>query len=227
MRFPIGVAYALAFATLLPAANIITISDSDPDTPGQANITGGSSSLNGQAFAVSWTQSQDFSNVTIRAAIAFGTAGAPGNSLIQVFLNQTAGLPTTNATQILTNVLSVPDNPANTPAPLMTLFAGHPLAAGTYFLSVFYLAGGTPSWDFENPFSQSSDVGATLNGSGFYRSSGALNASYLPNSTFTLQSFGPGFFEVTGDSDSSVPEPSTFALLGLGIAAITLRRRSS
>ena len=215
----------LAFAGFLPAANIITISDSDPDGPGQATVSGGVSSPNGTALAVSWTQNQDFTNVRIRAAIAFGSAGSLGNSLVEVFLNQVSSLPTTNATQILSNVVAVPDNPANTPAPLLTLFVGHPLAAGTYFLSVFYLSGGTPSWDFENPFTQTSDVGATLNGAGFYRSTGTL-ASYLPGSTFSLQTFGPGFFEVTGDPvGSAVPEPSTFALMGAGVAAVAIRRR--
>jgi len=213
-------ALALAFASTLAATNIVTVSNAGADAPGTATIAS-----NGP-LAVSWTTpAQGFTNVTIQAAIGFHT-DAGGSSSIAAFLTTSLGPGTTQAAdEVAATGTIVAQNvtPANgVAAPLFTFFTGLTLdPSTTYYLSLFPVSGGTSSWDF-NPFTTSTDVGTTLNP--VFLRAPAVDGVYAPASEFTNQTFGLGYFSVTGDA-SAIPEPATVALVAAGLLGITLRRR--
>ncbi len=203
------------FAGVLNAASIVSVLDSDPDLPGNANI------VSNTAFAMTWTQTGSFSNVVIQAAIGANLPVNSPNPQIVAFLTTAVGGPTTVANEIASASVAVPLS--GDPHPMLTLLSIPTLGAGTYYLSVFHSSGGSPDWNFEPSASVTSDVGSTANAN-FLRATSPF-AGYLPASDFTAQTFGGGFFTVTGDPSSTIPEPSTFALLGIGVLALALRRR--
>jgi len=215
MRLLAHAALSLLLAQSLPAVTIISVTDSDPDLPGNGNI------VSNTALAMSWQQSQGFNNVTVSAAIGANLPIGSGEPVITAFLTTQVGAGTTLAThQVATASVNVPLS--GDPHPLLTIFSGLTLGPGTYFLSVFHSSGGSPDWNFEPSATVTSDVGATA--AGLYRALSPFDGVYLPASTFSLLTSGSGFFTVTGDVDNAVPEPSTFALIGIGIAAVAFRR---
>jgi hypothetical protein len=210
-------AYKLLFfgACMIQSANaatIVSVSDSDPDNPGTANIAS-----NGP-LAISWSQSEGYDNVSIAAPLGFATFGG-GSSVVDFFLTRSLGAGTTQgADQVAAATLTVPNVAPNTRQPLFTIFSGLTLGPGTYFLSAFPDSGGTAAWDFENPASVSTDPSATAP-LGFYRAP-SIVGTYAPASAFTLQLFGPGFLEVTGD----LPEPSTASLAAAAVLTLAARK---
>lgn len=193
------------------AATIVSVSDSDPDDPGTANVAS-----NGP-LAISWSQSEDFHDVTIAAAIGFGTS-IGGSSVVAFFLTRDLGAGTTEADEVASATLAVPNIEPNTRQPLFPIFTGLSLAPGSYFLSAFPVSGGTAAWDFEDPSNVTTDPSATAP-EGFYRAP-SVNGAYAPASAFTLQSFGPGFLEVTGE----LPEPSAISSAAAAVLALAARK---
>lgn len=192
------------------AANIITVA-SNGSGPGNGNI------VSNTAFAMSWTQSGTFTNVQIQAAIG---ANLPQGSLlpeVDAYLTTSLGAGASGGSQATVSVPLSGD-----PHPLLTLFSGLTLGPGTYYLSVFHRSGGSPDWNFQPSPTVTTDVGSTA--TGLYRATSPF-AGFAPASDFTLQTFGAGFFSVTGDPDTNVPEPVSMVLVGAGLGAIVLRRR--
>jgi uncharacterized repeat protein (TIGR01451 family) len=200
MRPLLLAAAGLSFANVLSAATIVSVHDADTSTgPGTLIIA------SNRALAMSWTQGQAATNVTIRAAIGFAQfSQSTPLPIIRVFLTTQLGPGTTVGThQVATADVTVPITVPNVAVPLITLFSGLSLNPGTYFLSTFNSAlggTGTASWDFGNT-AVSSDIGATA--AGVYAANSPFDGTYLPASTFPLTTFGLAYFEVTGD----VPSP--------------------
>jgi hypothetical protein len=213
-------ALALSLAGGLPAANIITVANSGVAAPGSVTIAS-----NGPLAVTFTTPAQAFTNVSVSAAVAFHT-DLGGASNIAAFLTTSLGAGTTaGAHQIAaTGTFLAPNIAANgVAAPLHTLFTGLSLNANTtYYLSIFHVSGGTSSWDF-SPFTVTTDVGTTTNS--LFSRAPSTDGTYAPASAFTVQSFGEGFFSVIGDPANGVPEPSTWAMMALGLLGVALRSR--
>jgi len=96
------------------------------------------------------------------------------------------------------------------------------LAAGNYWLSVA-LAGGNGG-AYASTTSGANGVGGPLNDGNSFFNSAAYSANYAPTGT-QLASGVDGDFSFGLRGSDPVPEPATFAVLGLGAVALLRRRR--
>jgi hypothetical protein len=134
------------------------------------------------------------------------------------YLTSVIGPSETASDQIATSTVSVGAGPE-----LDTFFSGFSLAAGTYYL---VLANGDNVNDYywlspngAGGTTITTDSGVTFEGDYFAASVGSVNGANPPASVFGA-SFGDNGlnFQVTGDSGSVVPEPSSISLLLIGMA---------
>ena len=163
---------------------------------------------------VSWTETGSYSNVGIFANIFSGGASASGTA----YLMNMIGSGASAANEVVAPVsFSVTGNPGTNV--MTTIFSGLTLAAGTYYLILDPNVGSVVAWNLAGTPLVVEDTGVT---GGLSEAATAPNA-FPPASTF--QGNGNNFiYEVTGTpgTGSTVPEPSTWAMLLMGVAALTL-----
>jgi hypothetical protein len=165
-------------------------------------------------YAVSWSQSSSYSNVTVSANLfnvggggtvdyTLATAIGPGSSFSQ--------------DGIVHGAVGTPANPTD-----VTLFTLGNLAAGTYYL---VLDSATPNsaWQYNFPFQSNytSAPGVTFLGDQ-QAQFGSINSAYTAGSAFSPINY-PVEFSVTG-TPSAVPEPNLFGGIALIGMAMAMRR---
>lgn len=198
--------HSLLFAATLPGATIIQV-DGPPPTR-QAGFAVGVN--NSQTIATSWTQTGNYTNVAISAVLGFGT----GNSTVTAYLTTALGTGTALAQEIAHTVSFVPTT-NNTTGTLTPLFVLPTLGPGTYYLT---LSGSAfTGWLLADHAlgTVTTDSGATRNADYGAGSPGP----YPPGTAFFLPGDFGGKLEysVTGDPLTTVPEPGTNLLVGVGL----------
>lgn len=177
--------------------------------------------------AVSWTQTDTFTNVTISANIWQVNGYTPGTT--HAYLVSAIGNGTTFGTTGVAQatITSLPINPS-----LLPVLTVSTLGPGTYYLVIDSDAVNS-SWTYgyQAPSTVTTAAGVTFGGNFGARGS-SVNTSYSPGSSFFQFSSGivPFSFSVTTDTPSTdstnTPEPATFALTALALLAATCVRRS-
>lgn len=159
----------------------------------------------GEAAAISFTLSQDATNVSIDIeALCIGCTGG-------YWLNTNAIGPTSSFADTLFGVAF--DNTTR----VAPLFSGLSLAAGDYFV-VLSIDTGFALWTGSTSPTVTEHPNGTRQLDFFASSAGA----WAPMSDFSVE-FGKGLdFNVSG---TFVPEPGSGLLLGMGIIALALRSR--
>lgn len=190
----------LALVTLLLPI-FIQISRGDTVVSSAGNFDGWIVLYSGEAFAVSWTQSTELTNVSISAELSgLGSATETGRA----FLTTALGLGTTMADQVAFQAFTFPSTESS-----ITLFSGLDLPAGTYYLSV---VGDSPSYgsgwiSSTAPTIQTGPGDAFANNYGFR----SPTTPFLPSSDVWVDSPHSPNYAVTGTS--AVPEPAASGLL--------------
>jgi hypothetical protein len=164
---------------------------------------------------VSWTETGSYSNVSIFANIFSGGSSASGTA----YLMNMIGSGASAANEVVApGSFSVTGNPGTNV--MTTIFSDLSLAAGTYYLVLEANAGSVVAWNLAGVPLVVEDTGVT---------GGQSDAAVSPNAfapASTFQGNGNNFiYEVTGTlgTGSTVPEPSTWALLLMGAAGIAMR----
>jgi len=164
---------------------------------------------------VSWTETGSYSNVSISANIFAGGASASGTAYLMDLIGPSA----TAANEVVApGSFSVTGNPGTNV--MTTIFSDLSLAAGTYYLVLQPNVGSVIAWNLAGVPVVVEDAGVT----GGQSDAAVSPAAFAPASTF--QGNGNNFiYEVTGTAGtaSTVPEPSTWAMLVMGAAAIAIR----
>jgi len=172
-------------------------------TTADVSTTGGG----GGGLVESWTQTGTYSGVTITAALTNIQANTTAYLMNQI------GPGTNVANQLFANSVTG-----------TTLFTGLTLGPGTYFLVV--ASPNNVSATFGTPPLVTTDAGVTLNAP----AASPLNslALYAPATNFTTFTTTGNhmLFSVVGNAgSSSVPEPSTFGILGAGLSGLLFAAR--
>jgi hypothetical protein len=184
---------------LLPAATIMSDGTPEPGTP------------TGQSVAAGFNLTSTWTNVQIELQVATQIGGA--GSSITAFLTSQLGTGTNASHNVQAPVVIVVP-PGNS---TQILFSGLTLGPGNYFFSL-------------NP--ADGQTGAIVGGTGVVTTAPTVNSLGV----YTLPTAPSGLaspttlglhFTVTGDEEiPGVPEPSTFALLSLGVAGmVTVYRK--
>src|SRR5581483_11823681 len=171
-------------------------------------------------YAVEWSQNTTYNNVDVSANLF--TSGSPGT--VDYTLVTATGPGTTFAADGITRgTVTTPTNPTN-----VNLFQLSSLGPGTYYLVLDSPVANT-GWQYNLPIQGSYTTAPGVAFLGDQWSSGtSIDSAYTAASNFSGTSL-PVEFEVTGTA--ATPEPTTFALTGIGLAAglislrSTLRRR--
>jgi MYXO-CTERM domain-containing protein len=205
-----------AFLVLTVACGVGVFASPLVGVDGEA--TGGLAINSGQALAVAWTQTQDYSIVTVRANISEELFDYSG---FMAYLDTSIGPGTT----IHNEVASVYFGVGTFGTGWLTLFEDLTLPASFYYLTLAPVSGDTQAtWNTTDNPTLTETPGALL-GDGLGRQwwASEVDPSYAPASAFALSdpaTDGHLLFDV------SVPEPAT-AMLGLAgaLALVLLRRR--
>ena len=209
-------AFALIQA-IAPFASADTIVDVSPNN---ATLSSGSYRIGGpntQVEYMSWTQSGAYTGVSITALVGSIFPDPAFDAYLSTSIGSSAGAALYTATGV-----DAPgtDSAANfTP---VTLFSNLSLGAGTYYLTLFSTdasASDNIRWATGTTVNVGTDVtGGFANAGG----EGTPDTTNPWKSTFVSSSATLGF-TVTGTAAAAVPEPSTFALLGLGGIGLMIR----
>lgn len=199
---------SITAATGAQAATIVSVS------------TGSTTVALGAAVAsTGWTQTSSYNNVTVSAVLS-NLSGIGAGLAMHAFLTDSVGPGTTVANQIASTAFNLaPGNNQN-----VSLFTGLTLAADSYFL-VIQLDGGNSAqggWAAAVP-TVITDAGVSRSADQFSSSA----AGYAPASTFSLINQSQQLLYSVQSVDSSVPEPSTAALVLAGLGFAIARRRRS
>jgi hypothetical protein len=165
-------------------------------------------------YAVEWTDTSDYTNVNVTANLF--TPGSPGTVNYELV---TAIGPRTSfaADGIVEGTVTTPANPTD-----VALFQLNLLKAGTYYLVLDSPVANT-SWQYNFPFQSNYTMAPGVTFLGDQYSFGtSINTAYTPGSTFQGISY-PVEFSVTGTV--ATPEPATFAIAGLVLASLFIRKR--
>jgi hypothetical protein len=177
-----------------------------------ASVTGPLSGGDGnRVFAVSWTQTDPFTDVTIVANL-FGVpaAGVTATAWLTTDIGPTATVADQIATASITSD---------------TIFSGLTLSPETYFLVLLINSGGNVAgWDETSSPTLTAAPGVTI-GASYFGAFGDF-PSFGPSESMNQVAGTPLLFSVSGTP--SVPEPSSFLLFAsaLGIFAICAVRRT-
>jgi hypothetical protein len=204
----------------LAAISSVTAASMFGDVVISESLGGLSGSQEGGLFAVSWTQTGTFSNVSIAADIESDT---PNSASGDVYLANKLGSGATGTNIIAQNTSFSTNN--NSPFTGINLFSSPlTLGPGTYFLAINL--GSELAWDASNPPTQVLDTGVTHNGD--LMETGTIKSPAI-SSTFSASTVNGEFlFEVSGTPTATVgavPEPSLIGLLTAGFSALVLGRR--
>jgi hypothetical protein len=158
----------------------------------------------GIPYAFGWSQTSSISQITIAAELEWST------TTVDIYLTDSIGPSTTVADQLAFAEFSFESaEPA-----WVVLFSGLDLGPGSYFVTI---AGSAVGWVQASP-----PTVTTMGGAGYLG-----EASWFPGATYPPSSFiggllpgGDFIFEVV-----STPEPVSFGLVALGIAACALPQR--
>ena len=193
----------VTFCVLLVAGSAAAAPITIVSTTADVSTTGGV----GGGLVESWTQTGTYSGVTITAALTNIQANTTAYLMNQI------GPGTNVANQLFANSVTG-----------TTLFTGLTLGPGTYFLVV--ASPNNVSATFGTPPLVTTDAGVTLNAP----AASPLNslALYAPATNFTTFTTTGNhmLFSVVGNAgSSSVPEPSTFGILGAGLSGLLFAAR--
>ncbi len=222
---------APAFATPI---TIVSVTPTSQNTATLARLLG----VEMEAWAVSWTQSDSYENVTVSAMVVSQSFQnpAPGSA----FLTAQIGPGTTTAEQVASAPFLAPVGSAFS-ASFVPIFTGLTLGPGTYFLTLTGETSallGEPLWRMDTPSTLVTAPGVTSHPEAWcvtddhlaFSGCGIGIAPFIPASPFLdFNQAGNNYrlaFEVTGDP-ANVPEPTTAILAVWGLAPLVLRRRSA
>ena len=209
-------AFALVQA-IAPFASADTIVDVSPNNAGSGGASYRIGGPNHQVEYMSWTQSSAYTGVSITALVGSIMPDPPFDAYLSTSIGSSAGAALYSATSI-----DAPgtDNAANFTS--VTLFSNLSLGAGTYYLTI-YSTDSDPSNDIRWATGTTVNVGTGVTG-GYANAGGdgTLDSTSPWKSTFLSSSSTLGF-TVTGTATAAVPEPSTFALMGLGGIGLMIR----
>jgi hypothetical protein len=171
-----------------------------------ASVTGPENSgIGNRVFATSWTQTSNFSDVTITADV-FGVpqAGVTATAWLTTAIGPTA----TIANQI-----------ATAPITSNTIFSGLTLAPQTYFLVLLFNSGGNAAgWWATNSPTLTTAPGVTIGAS--YLGTFLDFPSFGPSETMSATTDFRFLFSVS--NTSSVPEPSSFLLFATALSILAV-----
>ena len=189
-------------------------------------FSSGSDSSEQGLLAVSWTQTDTYTNVSIGANLAVENGNPSEEATGTAYLMTQIGPGATTMKEIASDPIGVFGNPGLNS--ITNLFSSLTLGPGTYYLvidpsnvnmvnSLDWDAATTPTQTFGTGVS---DVMA-FEGS-------STSASFPPANTFTSDQETP-IFSVTGNfspTTTATPEPSTTILLACGLAGLAIGRRA-
>ena len=208
MKLPLTFTMVLLSFGLASAGTVYSVTG----TPnGFAYSLGGTSD---QMLVSSWAQTGSYTNVSISAVLG---SGEP----ISVYLTNQIGPGTTVANEIGSTSISPSASPQTE-----TLFTGLSLGAGSYYLVLAAPTTGIAGWFGTSSPTVTTDTGVTGHPDVFVSTSnGSPNSAFPPASSF-LPAGTNLLFTVTGDVGSTVPEPSSFMMMGLaGIFLFSVKSR--
>lgn len=155
-------------------------------------------------YAFGWSQTGSIGDITIAAELEWSS------TTVDAYLTDSIGPSTTVADQLAFTGFSF----ASAEPEWVVLFSGLDLGPGSYFVTI---AGADVGWVEANPATVTTMGGASYLG----EASWYPGAAYPPSSFVAgLEPDGTFIFEVV-----STPEPVSFGLVALGIAACALRQR--
>lgn len=179
---------------------------------------GGTSGSTTGFFAVSWTQTGTFNNVSIEADLE---SGSPNQSTGTAYLSNKLG--TGAGSGNLLDTFDVSTN-VNGGGALIPLFNGLTLGPGTYYLSIkddaglYWITAGAPAQTLASDVTQGLDL----------VSSGAIGTPAISTSFIDTSEVNRLLFQVTGDPVATVtgtPEPSMIGFLSAGLGLLFFARR--
>ncbi len=210
-------AFALvqAIAPLASADTIVDVSPNNAGTTGTSYRIGGP---NHQVEYMSWTQSSAYTVVNISALIG---SILPPDPAFDAYLSDSIGSSAGAALYTATNI-NAPGTDDASKFTSITLFSNLSLGAGTYYLTIYSTDSDSVN-DIRWATGTTVNVGTGVTG-GYANAAGdgILDSTSPWKSTFVSSSSTLGF-NVTGIATAAVPEPSTFALMGLGGIGLMIR----
>jgi hypothetical protein len=165
----------------------------------------------------SWASTVAFTGVSV--SVNVGTTD-PSFGTFTAWLMTQVGPGTTVGDQVATNTFTAPTvSDFFTAPPLTTLFTGLSLVPGTYFLVLSAPTGSSgPGWEQTADFVPTTAPGVIASGQAEMSFQGVpgFDPAFPPDSPFLPAEGLPLGYEVDG-TQITVPEPSTLALLGIGL----------
>jgi hypothetical protein len=183
-----------------------------------SDSAGGTSGSTTGFFAVSWTQTGTFNNVSIEAQLESSQAGASTGT---AYLSNKLGTGAGSGNLLDTFAVSTNNN---SPGVLIPLFSGLTLGPGTYYLSIqdnfglYWDLAGTPVQTLASGVTQGLDL----------VSSGAIGTPAISTSFIDTTEINHPLFQVTGDlvtTTTATPEPSMIGFLSAGLGLLFFARR--